>query len=258
MLNRIMLALAGLILVGAVSLIVFNLNTPRVAPTVEASGLGAPNAQIANPVDTTSGISVSGTGRVQAKPNIATTNLGIEVTSATLADAMTQANAKMAAIIDKVKSFGVAEKDIQTSSFNISPVTNQPRQGESPKITGYRVSNQVNVTIRKIDDVGKILDGVVAAGANNVYGISFSIDDPTPYQQQARAAAVKDAQDKAGQLAKGAGITLGKVISISEGGGSPVPILRTAATFAAADAAVPIASGQMDISVSVDMRFAIQ
>jgi uncharacterized protein YggE len=255
MINRIMLALAGLLLVAAISLIVLNLSTPRVAPTVEASGLGAPSAQVTNAIDP-GGISVSGTGRVQAKPNIATTNLGIETTSATLADAMTQANTKMSAIIDKVKSFGVADKDIQTSSFNISPVLNQPKQGEAPKITGYRVSNQVNVTIRKIDDVGKILDGVVAAGANNVYGISFSVDDPTPYQQQARAAAVKDAQDKAGQLAKGAGITLGKVISISEGGVSPVPVFRAASALSA-DSAVPIATGQMDISVSVDMRFAI-
>lgn len=257
MVNRIMLALAGLILVGAISLIAFNLVSPRLAPTVEASGLGAPSSQIANPVDQ-GGISVSGTGRVQATPNIASASLGVEATSATLADAMNQANTQMTNIINKVKSFNVADKDIQTSSFNVSPVMNQPKQGESPKITGYRVSNQVNVTIRKIDDVGKILDGVVASGANNVYGISFSVDDPTPYQIQARAAAVKAAQDKASQLAKNAGIPLGKVISISETSISPVPVLRSAVAFASADSSVPIATGQMDISISVEMKFAIQ
>ncbi|HET7376778.1 MAG TPA: SIMPL domain-containing protein [Anaerolineae bacterium] len=227
---------------------------PRSVPEVEASGLNAPSAQAT--VDN-SGINVSGTGRVMIKPNMATVNVGVETVSTTLAEATSQSNTKTAAIIDKIKSLGVAEKDIQTSAYNISPVTNQPKQGESPKITGYRVNNQLNVTIRKIDDVGKILDAVVAAGANNVYGISFGVDDPTPYQQQARAAAVKEAQDKAGQLAKAAGITLGKVIAINEGVSTPGPVFRGAAPSALA-ADVPVATGELEINISVDMRFAIQ
>ena len=257
MANRIMFALAGLLFIGAIALVAYTTLTPRTTPQVEASGLTIPSAQAVTGSDN-SGISISGTGRVQVKPNMATASIGVETVATTLADATSQTNTKMAALIAQVKNLGVADKDIQTSSYNISPITNQPKQGESPKITSYRVSNQLNVTIRKIDDVGKILDAVVAAGANNIYGISFSIDDPTPYQQQARAAAVKDAMDKASQLAKAAGITLGKVISINEGGASPVPIFRSAAAPAALSADVPIATGQMEISVSVDMRFAIQ
>jgi len=256
MLNRIMLTLAVLIALGTVGAIGYAAMTPRTASSVEASSLALPSLQSTTD---SSGITVSGTGVVRVKPNIATTNVGIETTAATLADATSQSNTKMTAIIDKIKSMGVADKDIQTSSFNISPIMNQPKQGESPKITGYRVNNQVNVTIRKIDDVGKILDAVVAAGANNIFGISFSVDDPTPYQQQARAAAVKDAMDKAGQLAKAAGITVGKVISINESGVTPRPIFRAAtASPAFADSTVPVETGEMQISITVDMRFGIQ
>lgn len=255
MFNRLMLALAALIVVGAVGLVSYTVMSSQPTPSVQASGLTLPNLQSAAD---SGGISISGMGTVRIKPNIATTTIGVETTAATLAEATTQSNAKMATIIDKIKSMGVADKDIQTSSFNIMPITNQPKQGESPKITGYRVNNQVNVTIRKIDDAGKILDAVVTAGANNVFGISFSVDDPTPYQQQARAAAVKDAMDKAGQLAKAAGISLGKVISISEGGVTPRPVFRAAGALATADSTVPVETGEMQISITVDMRFAVQ
>ncbi len=183
----------------------------------------------------------------------------METTAATLAEAVSQSNSKTSAVIEKVKSLGVAEKDIQTTAYNIFPITNSPRQGESPRITGYRVNNQLSVTIRKIDDVGKILDAVVATGANNVYGISFGVDDPVTYQQQARAAAIKDAQNKAGQLAQAAGISLGKVISISEGGASPQPILRAASGVMSAEAAsVPVETGELEVVVSVQMRFGVQ
>ncbi len=254
MVNRIILTIAAFIVLATASVIAYSLWTPAPAtPAIEASGLALPSAQTSN--DT--GISVSGQGRVRIKPNIATTSIGVETVATTLAEATSQSNAKMTAIIDKIKALGVAEKDIQTTAYNVTPVTNVSRQGEPPRITGYRVVNQLSVTIRKIDDVGKILDAVVAAGANNIYGISFGVDDPTPYQQQARAAAVKDAQDKATQLAKAAGITLGKVISITEGGVTPVPVLR-GAVMATDAASVPVETGEMEIVISVNMRFGVQ
>lgn len=256
MFNRIALGLAGLIGLMVAGVIAYSALTPHLTPAVEASGLALPNSQASAD---TSGITVSGSGVVRVKPNIATTSIGVDTTAATLADATSQSNTKMTAIISQIKSQGVLDKDIQTTSYNVSPITNQPKQGESPKITGYRVTNQVNVTIRKIDDVGKILDAAVAAGANNVYGISFSVDDPTTYQQQARAAAVKDALDKAGQLAKAAGVTLGKVISINESGLTPRPVFRAAAPVAGlADSSVPVETGEMQITISVDMRFGVQ
>lgn len=256
MANRIALTGVGVIALIVVAGLVFTALMPPAASKVEASGLNLPPAQTTT--DSTSGILVSGMGTVHVKPNIATTSIGLETTAATLAEATSQSNTKMTAINDKLKSLGVADKDIQTTAYNVVPVTNSPRQGETPKITGYRVINQVSVTIRKLDDAGKILDAVVAAGANNIYGINFGIDDPTAAQQQARAAAIKDAQDKAAQLAKAAGITLGKVISISEGTSVPRPVLRAGGVMAADAASVPIEAGQLDITVNVDMRFAVQ
>jgi uncharacterized protein YggE len=257
MLNRIALATTAFVLMIAAAFIVYIVATPNVAPrTLEASGLALPGAQSA---DDTGGVYVSGTGKVRLKPNIATTSIGVEITAGTLAEATIQANAKMNEIIGKLKGLGIADKDIQTTSYNIYPITQQPKPGVTPTISGYRVNNQLSVTIRKIDDVGKVLDAVVAAGANNVYGISFSVDDPATYQQQARAAAIKDAQDKAAQLAKAANVTLGKVITINEGAASPGPLYRAAAAPAlAAGAEVPVETGELEISVTVEMRFAVQ
>ncbi len=255
MFNKFSLALAAAMLVVAAALIVSHVGALMLAPSPALAGSGSLQTST---TDSFAGVSVSGTGKVSVKPNIATSSIGIEVTATTLADATSQANTKMAAVIAQVKSLGVADKDIQTVNYNVQPITEQPRpNGGTPRITGYNVNNQVSVTVRKIDDLGKILDAAVAAGANNIYGVSFSIDDPTPYQQQARAAAVKDAMDKASQLAKAGGVTLGKIIWISEGSIAPSPVFRAAAAPSFANAAVPVETGQLEIDVSVDMRFAL-
>lgn len=255
MINRITLAIVALVLVAAIAMVGYLAVTPRIAPTPASAGVVTSSVQQAT-VDT-SGIFVSGTGKVRIKPNIATASIGVDITAGNLAEATNQVNARMNTIITRLKGMGIEEKDIQTTSYTIQPITQQPRPGVTPAITGYRVNNQVSITIRKIDDTGKVLDAVVAAGANNIYGISFGVDDPTPYQQQARAAAVKAAQDKAAQLAKAANVTLGKVISISEGAAMPQPIFRAAPMAAAAEASVPVETGELEITVSVEMRFAI-
>ena len=152
MVNRIIIAIAILIVLISATVFAYAIMSPRTASIVDASGVAMQTAQ----TTTDSGISVSGTGSVRVKPNLATTSIGVETTAATLAEAVSQSNTKMSAVIEKIKSLGVAEKDIQTTAFNVFPVTNSPRQGEPPRITGYRVNNQVSITIRKTDDVGKI------------------------------------------------------------------------------------------------------
>lgn len=227
----------------------------------QTGGPATVNAQQAT-TDANSGISVNGQGKVSLKPNIAIANIGVDITTISLSDATTQANSKMTAVIDKLKSLGIDEKDIQTTNYNLYPITQQPPKPEgsgTPGITGYRVSNQVRVTIRKISDVGKVLDAAVGAGANNIYGVTFGVDDLTSYQQQARASAVKDAQDKASQLAKTANIQLGPVIAISEGSPSPSPIRFGATSFGAGGASdVPVQTGEMQVIVDVTVRFGIK
>lgn len=255
MINRITLATVAILLIAAIAILGYLAVTPQLAPTPANAGIVTSSVQQAT-VDT-SGIFVSGTGKVRIKPNIATASIGVDITAGTLAEATNQANTKMNAIIARLKGMGIEEKDIQTTSYTIHPITQQPRPGVTPAITGYRVNNQVSITIRKIDDTGKVLDAVVAAGANNIYGISFGVDDPKPYQEQARAAAVKAAQDKAAQLAKAANVTLGKVVSISEGAAMPQPMFRAAPMAVSAEASVPVETGELEITVSVEMRFAI-
>lgn len=258
MFNRIAAALAVIILLIAAALLAYTALSPRLAAPAEASGNALLPAQQTT-VDSNTGITVSGVGKVRVKPNIATASIGVEITAPTLADATSQANIKATALIDKLKSLGVAEKDIQTVNYNVTPLTQQPKDGSTPKVTGYRVNNQFSVTIRNLGDAGKILDAVVTAGANNIYGITFGVDDPSTYQQQARAAAIKDAQDKANQLAKAANITLGKVIAINEGTVSQ-PVFRGALDMAMPAAApeVPVQTGELEIDVNVSMRFAVQ
>lgn len=255
MTRRITLTIVALLLVAASALVGYLAVTPRLAPT--PANASAVTASASQATMDTSGIFVSGIGKVRITPNIATANVGVDITAGTLAEATSQVNAKMNAVITRLKGMGIADKDIQTTSYSITPLTQQPRPGVTPAITGYRVVNQLSITVRKLDDVGKVLDAAVAAGANNIYGIAFGVDDPTPYQQQARAAAVKAAQDKAAQLAKAANVTLGKVIAISEGTTMPTPVFRVASVAASAEGTVPIEAGELEISVSVEMRFAL-
>ena len=254
--NKIGLIVTTVALMVATALIVYLAIVPALTPnSVLAGGVSAQTTT--SSADT--GIAVSGTGKVSVKPDVVMSSIGIQVNGSSLSDATSQANTKMAAVISQIKSMGVADKDLQTTNYSVQPITDQSKpDGGTGKITGYQINNQVNVTVRKIDDLGKILDAAVAAGANSIYGVSFSVDDPTPYEQQARAAAVKDAQDKAGQLAKAGGLTLGKIVWISEGTVSPQPLFRAAAASIGLGGAVPVESGQMDVTVSVDVRFALQ
>ncbi|MBI4787529.1 MAG: SIMPL domain-containing protein [Chloroflexi bacterium] len=259
--NRMIIGIAALLLTVAAALGTLFAVTPQLTPSIaEANQPANANAQVAADVNT--GIMVSGEGKVNVKPNIAIANIGVDITTASLSDATNQANTKMAAVIEKLKSLGIAEKDIQTTSYNLYPITQQPRTPDgsgTPTITGYRVSNQVRVTIRKIDDLGKILEQAVSAGANSIYGVSFGVDDLAPYQQQARAAAIKDAQDKAAQLAKSANIQLGPVLAISEGTQGPGPVFATNARLSLAQGGeVPVQTGETQIIVNVSVRFGIK
>ncbi len=260
MIKGISLGIAVLALVLVIALAVSVLVSPRLGPNVAQAKAPDLSGSLQTSVDPTAGISVSGQGMASAKPNIAMATIGVETTAPNLTDATSQNTTKMNAVIEKLKSLGIADKDIQTIDYSVMPIQNQPRpeSNAQPAITGYRVSNQVRVTVRKIDDVGKILDQTITAGANRVYGISFSVDDPAAFQQQARTAAIKDAQNKAAQLAKDSGVQLGQVISISEGTIGPRPVYAAADSFAGAAAAVPVETGELQIMVNVQMRFAIK
>lgn len=174
-------------------------------------------------------ISVSGEGKVSTTPDLATVNIGVMSQATTAVDAKNQNNEKINKIISYVKSQGIKDADISTSDLNLYPQQTYPVNGGNPTITGYQQTQTVTVKVHGVDKdqsvLDKILDGVVNNGANQVNGVSLSVEDPSALQQKAQVKAIADAKQKAQQLAQEAGLTLGKVVSVSENsGGLPVPM----------------------------------
>lgn len=208
------------------------------------------------------GIWVSGSGKVSAVPDIAMLRLGIEAQEASFAKAQSQAAEAMDAVMSALTDNGVAEKDIQTQYFNIYRVTRWDEAKGQEVVIGYRVTNMVTAKIREMDKIGAIIDAVAAAGGDltRIDNISFSIEDPSAYHEEARQKAMADARAKAEQLAELAGVTLGKPIYISESAYIPSPIYRGDVFEKVAGAPMvetPISPGEMEISLNVQVTYAI-
>ncbi|MCE9520886.1 MAG: SIMPL domain-containing protein [Alphaproteobacteria bacterium] len=206
-------------------------------------------------------ISVSGIGEVKTRPDMALINTGVTTEGATAQDALSKNNAAMAAVMNALKNAGVAEDDIQTSNFSVSPQypPYQPNQTTSPRISGYQVSNQVAARVKDLAKLGPTLDALVRAGSNQISGISFDVNEPKPLLDNARKKAVEDARAKAELLAAAAGVSLGRVVQISESGGvimPPMPMYRGAAMDKMES--VPIAAGQQTLSANVSITYEIQ
>jgi len=208
------------------------------------------------------GIWVNGTGKATAVPDLAVLRLGIEAQDSSVSTAQAQANGAMNAVMSALQNSGIADKDIQTQYFNIQRVTRWDENKGQEVVIGYRVTNMVTAKVRQMDNVGAIIDAVAVAGGDltRVDGISFTIEDPSAYYDEARTKAMADAAAKAEQLAEMAGVTLGKATYIAENTPSPYPIYREQAygPVAAAPAMdTPISAGEMEISLKVQVTYAI-
>jgi uncharacterized protein YggE len=197
-------------------------------------------------------ITVIGEGTAAASPDLARVSIGVTTSAPTATEATKENNDKMTGIINTLKDLGIADKDIQTTNYSISPEFSS-QKGETNQITGYRVSDTVQVTVRNLDKIGTVLDQVTQAGANNISGISFSIENPATLRAEARAQAFADAQARAKDLAKLGGVQLGEILSISEStGGGPVPVAN------ALSSAAPIQPGQTEVHTQIQVIYAIQ
>ena len=210
--------------------------------------------------ETVRSISVSGVGRVKAAPDVADISLGVTIRDKEAGGASQQAAEAMDAVVTALLGMGIAEADIQTTSLSLNPVYNW--ESETPEITGWDANNLVNVTIRDIELVGDVVDTATAAGANNINGISFRVEDSTAAESTARSAAVADAQAKADQLAVDAGVEIIGIITITESGGQPPQPLymdREEMAYEAADgmAQTPVLPGEVELSVSVFIQYEI-
>jgi uncharacterized protein YggE len=212
----------------------------------------------------TSIISLTGTGNVSIAPDMAVISFGVVKEAKTARAALDENNKAMASILKAMEDKGIDKKDLQTSGFNIQPKYFYPKRksnGEqpAPEITGYRVANNITIRIREIENAGEILDLSVTLGINSGGNIQFTNSDTTAVLKEARIKAVEDALEKAQTLAKAAGVELGDILNISENTSRPRPvgIAQARSLRVQEDAAVPIASGENNYSVTVQMSWEI-
>lgn len=212
-----------------------------------------------------SGIWVNAEGKVAAVPDVANLVLGVSAQAGTVTAAQSQATNAMNMIMKALENNGVKENDIKTQQFNISKITRWDRETEEEVTMGFRVTNTVSAKVRDIDKAGTIIDAVTIAGGDltRIDSISFSIDDPTVYQEQAREIAIKAAKAKAEQMAKLTGVSLGKPTYVSESSYIPGPVYRTdmvkaEAAMAPAAAPTPISAGEQEVTVNVQIAYDIR
>jgi uncharacterized protein len=216
------------------------------------------------------GIWVNGEGKVSAVPDVAILSVGIQAQASTVADAQSQAATAMDKLMIALKNGGVATKDIQTNNFNIQRLTRWDSTNQVEVVTGYMVTNTVTAKIRMLPQdsytldykAGLVIDAVAVAGGDltRINSIGFTIDDPSTYETQARQKAVADAAAKAKQIADAAGVKLGKPVYITESSYTPVPIYRDALKAEAAggsSASTPISTGELDVTVNVQIAYNI-
>jgi uncharacterized protein YggE len=207
------------------------------------------------------GITVVGVGKASGTPDVAHVSIGVETESDSVQQAVADNKAKMTKLLDTLKSLGIADKDIQTTNYGVYTQRQPSPEGKGTMgPTTYQVNNQVAVTVRDVTKLGDVLDKVVTAGANNIYGVSFSVDDPSKLQADARAKAIADAKARAESLANLTGVTLGDVAAVSEVVGSN-PIYegpRMSAAAGLGGGGAPIEPGELEVDMSVQVTYAIK
>ncbi len=245
------------------------------------SGCTYPQIDVAS-AEQPRGLSVTGTGRISAEPDLASVRIGVETRHPDAKAAVEENNRRMRLVVANMKSLGLPEADLQSANFSIhfqvdrreppalsprkeavedveevaegrpkrlSPSTPAPRRGE------FVVNNTLVVLVRDVSKLSEVLGTATAVGANSISGVDFEIDDPSGLEAQARDAAIADALQKAERITKAAGTPLGRVLRIEEGGGGTRPISEGMFRMSAAKSSVPIQSGTMEITESVTMTF---
>jgi len=213
-----------------------------------AGALGPQGAGAEEAAPTTDTVSVAGTGSVAAVPDTAEISAGVETRGATARAALDANSAAMRKVIDALRAAG--GKDVSTQTVSLSP-----RTDEEGRADGFTASNTVSANT-SLDNAGALIDAAVTAGANTVWGPSLSRSDVEKLYRQALEKAVTDAKAKADVLAGATGRTVGRVVSIVEGGATPGPLYDKLG--AAAESSVPIVSGPQDTTATVSVTYELR
>ena len=200
-------------------------------------------------------VSVSATGSVTAEPDVAQISAGVVTEADSAKDAMNRNSIVMAKLIDGLKAGGIQPNDIQTTTLNVEPRYTQPKDGRVATINGYRVINQVRLTVRDVKRLGDVLDQAIALGANQINHIAFDIANPETLKDEARKQAMENARRRGELYARAAGGQLGPVLRISESVGEPHPM---PGGRMAMRASVPIEAGTRSLEVEVHVTYALR
>jgi uncharacterized protein len=244
----------------------------RITLALALSALAAPFAAHAH--DASSGpviapgntlLTLSAEGRSNKTPDLAVFSAGVTSQGKTAGEALSANSADMNKVIAALKKAGIADRDIQTSNLNLNPIYQPQRQlpdgtvePAQPKIIGYQVYNTVNVRQRNLAQFGRVLDTLVAAGANQINGPSFQMDDPDAATDEARSQAMKKARARASLYASAAGLKVVRILTISESGGyvpQPQVVYARAAMADGMEKSTPVAAGEVSMTSSVTVMF---
>jgi hypothetical protein len=196
-------------------------------------------------------LNLSAYGEVRTAPDMATISFGVVTEAATAAEAMSLNAIRMNQVMTALRRAGIEARDVQTSGLNLAAQYDYV-QNEPPRLRGYQANNRVTVIINDLDAVGTTADAVVAAGVNQIDGISFGLKDPTAAENQARQIAVRNLQGKAALYAQALGVELGGIRSLSEGGGyapRPPQPMYARAEMAMDAGSTPVAAGELTVRI---------
>jgi len=233
------------------------LTYPAIRPALAALLL-AISVSLAHADDLKRSITINGEASVSAKPDVAHVTIGVESTGKAANEVLATNSKTTSDVLAALKAAGIDPKDLQTSGFSVQPQILRPQNNslsssdDGPSITGYTVSNSVNVTLRDLPRLGDLLDKAVNAGANSIDGIQFDVTNQSALLDDVRKTALADARHKAEIYADAAGLKLGKLVELSESAG---PIAGPVYRVRMATAAVPIETGSSALSVTVSARF---
>lgn len=226
---------------------------------------GVLTARTARAEDQPSGIRVRGQGVITARPDVAFLGIGASVRRDSAGEAFNRAEQLIGAVTDSLKANGIAERDIQTRQFSLSPEYGRSNDNSPPPVIGWRATHTLSVKVRDFGRIGKTIDDAVAMLGNDaqIQGITFAIEDTDALASRARAEAIQNARDKAEEMAARAGVRVGKLLFLQEVSSPPPTPVPAAQAGVALRAATPapvadISPGELTVNVIVEAIFAIE
>lgn len=231
----------------------------RIAIPLAAAALAVPAAASAEVLVSAGGpvVELSVTETVEARPDIADVGAGVTTDAPTAVEAMRANAAEMTRVVERIRALGIAADDVQTTGINLNARYDYDQVRQRQVFRGYQASNRVSVKLRDVAATGRVLDALVAAGATDISGPSFSLDDDTAAKGQARQAAMRKAEAMARDYARMSGYNGITVLKISEAvhRNQPMPIIQTASRMEASDVSTPVAPGLVGSAVTITVTY---